>query len=763
MHLSIRWKFILSIGITLIVTYLGLLTWDYWWQRGAAATEMQQKVAERAETLANSVNYSLNAIESSIANVTNELSAKPPASEDALRALLAPRQWPQSLRNPTELFIAFDAQYAAASNLQQAYVINLGQPGGRGRQGGGRGGRGGQQPPDDRGPGEFGGRGGQPDQRSGQPDQRGGRGAVRGIQFDRTDPGMTRGEGRGGAQGMPNDGPPDGGRFGGPGFGPRGGGFNPGGPQILIEPLPGFNPATEQFYLRAIEQKRAVWIDPHLIRAGNGPRVHRVTFSYPMIVNDRVIGVVAAAITIQYAAGGMRGAIQPATLPSDPESGALLRNFAIIGNAGRVIYPEMPGVAQRASIVEWAKGNELPELASDLTSIFDGESSAVKVYRLHDAPEILRGAQAGEYYWVAFAPVPTTDWVVTSAISESQYMSPTIQRLWHRALFLVGGLLALLGVTAFVSIRVSRPIEKMARAVNELASGNLDAHVTEVDSRDELGQLAGAFNTMTGQLKQHIAALTEQTAARETVEAELRIARQIQTDLLPKTFPPFPNRREFTLHAINVPAHRVAGDFYDFFFASEDLLTVVIADVSGKGVPAALLMAVTRTIVRNLAMEGLSPSQIAERANAMLLADISDSMFVTMFLCLYDTRTGKIVYVNAGHPKPYFFGSTGEPKPFGDITGALLGVCPSGPEWKYEQHEAQLEVGQTLLLYTDGVTEARAPSGSMLRNEGVELLIKKHQSEPVATLCNSFVQELNEYQAGQPADDVTLVALERVL
>jgi sigma-B regulation protein RsbU (phosphoserine phosphatase) len=524
----------------------------------------------------------------------------------------------------------------------------------------------------------------------------------------------------------------------------------------MLQPLPNSQLHSDPLYLRAVEAKRPVWTDPHVIRAGvQQQQQQRTTFSQPIIVNDKVIGVVAAATTLQSAFGRLGG--PPATRPAEIDSGALLREFAIINNDGRVIYPS----SRDASVVEWAKSNNMPALADDLTAVFEGENSGVKVYRLHDAPDIIPGGQSGEYYWVAFAPIATTDWVVTSAISETQYMSPIVQRLWHRALFLVGGLAVLLIVTTFVSIRVSRPIEKMARAVNELAQGNLDAHVTEVQSHDELGQLASAFNTMTGQLKQHVAALTEQTAARETVEAELRIARQIQTDLLPKTFPPFPSRNEFDLYAVNVPAHRVAGDFYDFFFTPDDLLTIVIADVSGKGVPAALLMAVTRTIVRNLAMEGLTPGQIAERANAMLIQDISDSMFVTMFLCQYDTKTGRIVYVNAGHPKPYCFGATGDPREFGDVTGALLGVNPVSADWAYEQREGQLEIGQTLLLFTDGVTEARSPDGQMLRNAGVEQLIRQHQTDDVDHLCKGLVEDVTVYQAGQPADDVTLVALKR--
>jgi sigma-B regulation protein RsbU (phosphoserine phosphatase) len=268
---------------------------------------------------------------------------------------------------------------------------------------------------------------------------------------------------------------------------------------------------------------------------------------------------------------------------------------------------------------------------------------------------------------------------------------------------------------------------------------------------------------MTRQLKQHVAALTEQTAARQSVEAELRIARQIQSDLLPRKFPPFPDRKEFELHAVNVAAKRVAGDFYDFFFAPSGLLTITIADVAGKGMPAALLMAVTRTIIRNLAMEGHSPAQIIERANTLLVQDITNSMFVTLFLLQYDTKTGKIVYVNAGHPHPYRFGNNGSPHHFGEVTGAILGVNPNGADWAFGEREEQLGVGETLLLYTDGVTEARAPDDTMLRDAGLEKLIVKYGSESVETICKKFVEEVTRFQNGHQSDDITLLALRRTV
>src|SRR5262249_48786036 len=139
----------------------------------------------------------------------------------------------------------------------------------------------------------------------------------------------------------------------------------------------------------------------------------------------------------------------------------------------------------------------------------------------------------------------------------------------------------------------------------------------------------------------------------------------------------------------------------------------------------------------------------------------SDSNFVTMFLCQYDTQSGKLTYVNAGHPRPYWFTPSSSVDPFGELTGPILGVGASNPSWNFEQREQHLEAGQTLLLYTDGITEARAPDGQMLRAAGMEQLLARVQNQSVETICAVLMEDVNRFQNGQPTDDITLVALRR--
>jgi sigma-B regulation protein RsbU (phosphoserine phosphatase) len=438
--------------------------------------------------------------------------------------------------------------------------------------------------------------------------------------------------------------------------------------------------------------------------------------------------------------------------------------YYIIDHEGRFISHRNKDLIQKDSmfrLAEKPKYKDVPGIEDLEAGGRQALNGGTGVARVEGLDEIIPNYTAADHHWIAFTALRTTGWAFVTAIPEGRVMGPTIQRLLERASFLAGGLVLLVGIVMIASIRMSRPIEKLASAVGRLADGDLDVHVDDIRTRDEIGQLASAFNTMTLQLKSHVKALTEQSAAREKIESELRIARQIQTDLLPRKFPPFPERPEFDLHGVNASARQVAGDFFDFFFTPAGLLTLVIADVSGKGVPAALLMAVTRTIIRNLAMEKLSPAEIVGRANQMLVADSGSSMFVTLFLAQYDPATGRIVYCNAGHPLPYRLNGHAPPAAFGQVTGPILGVCVKEEMGRIEQHGETLEPGQTLLLYTDGATEARDPQGRMLTAGGLERLLRELPPSSVHQMCAGLIVELDRFQSGHRADDITLVALRR--
>jgi len=202
-------------------------------------------------------------------------------------------------------------------------------------------------------------------------------------------------------------------------------------------------------------------------------------------------------------------------------------------------------------------------------------------------------------------------------------------------------------------------LRRLTGVAGQIGKGDFDVPLPGITSGDEIGKLTDSFAAMQVALKQYMENLKETTVAKEKIESELRMAREIQLDIIPRTFPPFPERKEFDLYAIIEPAKEVGGDFYDFFFIDENNLCIVIGDVSGKGVPAALFMAVTRTLIKSKTSKNLNPEQVLARVNEDLSIDNTTSMFVTIFLAIFNTQTGELRYSNGGHNVPYLLRGDG--------------------------------------------------------------------------------------------------------
>ena len=214
---------------------------------------------------------------------------------------------------------------------------------------------------------------------------------------------------------------------------------------------------------------------------------------------------------------------------------------------------------------------------------------------------------------------------------------------------------------------------------------------------------------------------------KDRMQQELNVGRDIQMSMLPVDFPPYPDRKEFSIHALLKPAREVGGDFYDFFFVSDDEICLVLGDVSGKGVPAALFMAVTKTMIKTQAADDSSPASIVTRVNEELSADNPACMFVTLFVAIVNVRSGELRFTNAGHNPPYILRHDGKldclDQRHGPIIGAVEGVA---------YREDQIEIGEkdTLLLFTDGVTEAMDTSNQLYSEARLEEFLKKSDNTP---------------------------------
>ncbi|MBQ3442753.1 MAG: PP2C family protein-serine/threonine phosphatase [Selenomonadaceae bacterium] len=250
--------------------------------------------------------------------------------------------------------------------------------------------------------------------------------------------------------------------------------------------------------------------------------------------------------------------------------------------------------------------------------------------------------------------------------------------------------------------KFSSSIKHLSDGVKEISGGNLDKKF-DIHTGDEIEQLADGFNTMTTELKNQMQNLATVTAEKERIAAELNIAHVIQLSMLPHDFP---NAKKFTIYAIMESAKEVGGDFYDFYWLDENHLAITIADVSSKGIPAALFIVISKTTLKNLVLTSNESNlaNLVSHANNILRQDNTARMFVTAFIGILDTRTGKLIYVNAGHNPPVFYRASENKFESLSVIRNFFLVGRRGI--KYKEQEIILSCGDCIFLYTDGVTEA---------------------------------------------------------
>lgn len=321
------------------------------------------------------------------------------------------------------------------------------------------------------------------------------------------------------------------------------------------------------------------------------------------------------------------------------------------------------------------------------------------------------------------------------------------------ALFLlVGSLLLSRGVIQPL-ILITNEAERFA------ASGVQRADTMEkVQSRNEIGVLASSVGQMELDIEKYVRDLTAVTAERERIGAELSVAFRIQSDILPAVFPAFPDRKDFDIYASMAPAREVGGDFYDFFLIDESRLGLVIADVSGKGVPAALFMMIARTLIRNHVQSGEEPADALTAVNEQLCENNKENMFVTAWLGVLDLSSGQLKFANAGHNPPLFKHGDGEY----EYMRVRAGLVLAGMEGiRYRQSSVQLSRGDRIFLYTDGVTEAESQNHIFYGEERLcDVLRGLTESAPEETVAAVDADVRRFAEGAEQVDDITMMCLE---
>ena len=324
---------------------------------------------------------------------------------------------------------------------------------------------------------------------------------------------------------------------------------------------------------------------------------------------------------------------------------------------------------------------------------------------------------------------------------------------------LVLAALEIAGVGAYLSDQLIKPIEKITNEASRFAKENVTAQKKLTDtirSNDEIGVLAHSIDRMEEQITSYVEHLTTVTAEKERISTELNVAKQIQADMLPSVFPAFPDHDDFDIFATMTPAKEVGGDFYDFFLVDDDHLAMVMADVSGKGVPAALFMVITKTLIKNRAQMGDSPAEILYHVNNQLCDGNESDMFVTVWLAILELSTGKGIAANAGHEHPVLCRKGGRYELVVYRHSMAVAAMSDIP---FKEHGFELHPGDRLFVYTDGVPEATNINNELFGTDRMlEVLNRDPEAAPEEQLkavrqsVDAFVGEAPQF------DDMTMLS-----
>ena len=387
-----------------------------------------------------------------------------------------------------------------------------------------------------------------------------------------------------------------------------------------------------------------------------------------------------------------------------------------------------------------------------------------------DAPHTIVVTRTEQYGYIASAYVAILDKAgVPAALASVDVSMDEIDAQINGMILISAGiavgvlLLCLIGYWWYVRRLVIEPVDTLAGAARNFTSERehgegLVMDKVRITSKDEIGDLYRAMSKMEIDMSNYLDNLRKATAERERVGAELNVARQIQADMLPSVFPAFPGRRDFDIYATMTPAKEVGGDFYDFFLVDDTHLAMVIADVSGKGVPAALFMVIAKTLIKNRTLAGGTPAQILADVNNQLCEGNIAQLFVTLWLGILDLTTGRGVAANAGHEHPALCRAGGS---FELVEYRHSPALATMVGLRFHEHDFELRPGDTLFVYTDGVPEATDAKPSLYGDARLLGALNGARGGSLRDLLHAVKADIDAFAGGVPQfDDITMLAIE---
>jgi sigma-B regulation protein RsbU (phosphoserine phosphatase) len=489
---------------------------------------------------------------------------------------------------------------------------------------------------------------------------------------------------------------------------------------------PEYNYFQWDWYRLPRDAGKAMWTEPYFDDGGGNTIM--ITYSAPYRRDDLFWGIATIDIA-------MTQLMEQAGKAVVGKSGYIF----IVSKQGRFLAFPDPSKIMQASIQE----SHL-ELGQHMLA---GESGFLR------AREPWKNRAA----WIAYAPVQDGELSLAIVYPEDEALAEA--RTLRTELLATGllGLLGLIGAIIFVARSISKPITQLAHAAQLVADGDLDQRLSARAPTVEVRDLMNAFNKMTRDLQMRMQELRYTTTVKERYEGELNAARSIQMSLVPKNFPAFPERREFDIHALLRPAREIGGDLYDFYFLDDDWLCFLIGDVSGKGVPAALFMAVTKTLLKASSSRRIPMAKMMAQVNDELGDQTDSAMFVSLIYGHLHTKTGELEFSNAGHPAPYLIAADGTVRAVPSAKDVALGAMA---HLTYQSSSFQLAPGDTLFFYTDGVTEALDRSEHFYATARLECVLRDVAAMPVEKITRSVVRDVRTFCGErEQSDDISVMAV----
>ena len=518
------------------------------------------------------------------------------------------------------------------------------------------------------------------------------------------------------------------------------------------------DPRTREWYSGAIEVDGIYYSNVMRDLFSKEPAI---TASIPVSFDGRVVAVVSADVFL--------GTLEKWISSSLEASGFIF----IVNQDGSVIFaPDGQRLISPYFVMEGVdlRDSSDERLGEYVTRAMKGDYSPYLITDYAGKEYILIGSSMQSIGWLlvsavdkaeALSLIPKLDstFDAVSARTTAEFYQHIKSTLQIVLLVLVAVFVVSLGQAVFLGNRITKPLNRLTKYIRKLEGGNFIFKMDDIyKTKDEIEVLAKAFEELSKKNQHYIEEVTRVTAEKERIGAELNVATQIQADMLPSIFPPYPNKTEFDVFATMHPAKEVGGDFFDFFLVDDDHLALVIADVSGKGVPAALFMVIAKTLIKNRAQMGGTPSEILYDVNNQLAEGNKTDFFVTVWLAIVDIRTGEGLVSNAGHEHPCLKKKNGK---FELIKYSHSPAVAAMENMKFPDHKIKLDPGDKIFVYTDGVVEATNAQNELFGEKRMLEALNSNPDASIRALLSNVNAGINRFTDGvQQFDDITMLCME---